>query len=64
MDGLKGHFLSTFVIFFTNDICQADQWVATQTVDISGASATMQAGGMPRRGQDLPNATPSTLESE
>jgi len=33
------------------------QGVATQTVDISGASATMQAGGMPFRGQDLPDAT-------
>ena len=29
---------------------------ATQTVDISGASATMQAGGEPRRGQYLPDA--------
>jgi hypothetical protein len=29
---------------------------ATQTVDISGASATMQAGGEPRRGQDLPDS--------
>jgi hypothetical protein len=31
--------------------------VASQTVDISGASTAMQACGMPRRGQDLPNAT-------
>ena len=27
--------------------------LASQTVDISGASVTMQAGGMPRRGHDL-----------
>jgi len=33
------------------------QGVATQTVDVSGDSATMQAGGVPRRGQDLPDAT-------
>jgi len=33
------------------------QGVATQTVDISGASTTMQAGGVPRRGQYLPDAT-------
>ena len=32
------------------------QGMATQTVDISGASATMQDGGMPCRGQDLPDA--------
>ena len=31
--------------------------VATQTVGISGASAAMQAGGRPRRDQNLPNAT-------
>ena len=35
---------------------------ATQRVDVSGASATMQAGGEPRRGQDLPDAT-TTKES-
>jgi hypothetical protein len=33
------------------------QGVATQTVDVSGASATMQAGGVPCRGQYLPDAT-------
>ena len=31
--------------------------VATQTVGISGASAAMQAGGRPRRDQNLPDAT-------
>ena len=47
-----------------NELCDFAAWirreqgVASQTVDISGASAAMQAGGMPRRGQDLPNATP------
>jgi hypothetical protein len=37
--------------------------VASQTVDISGTSAAMQACGVPCRGQDLPNATPSRLWS-
>ena len=38
--------------------------VASQTVDISGTSAAMQACGVPCWGQDLPNATPTTPESE
>ena len=38
--------------------------VASQTVDISGTSTATQACGVPCRGQDLPNATPTTLESE
>jgi hypothetical protein len=29
---------------------------ATHTVGVSGASTTMQSGGEPRRGQDLPDA--------
>ena len=38
--------------------------VASQTVDISGTSAAMQASGVPCRGQYLPNATLTTPESE
>ena len=38
--------------------------VATQTVGISGASAAMQAGGMPRRDQHLPDATSPELLAE
>ena len=35
--------------------------VESQKVGISGASATMQASGVPRRGQDLPNNTPAQV---
>lgn len=42
--------------------CNARRGVATQTVDRSGANATMQAGGKSRRGQDLTDATPPMTE--